>query len=59
MIIYRLVRGWGGDGGGGGGGLRGRGLSSGIRHRNQLTAKTLQRGEIAIAESLNKVLVFA
>ena len=55
MIIYRLVRGWGGDGGGGGG----RGLSSGIRHRNQLTAKALQRGEIAIAESLNKVLVFA
>ena len=54
MIIYRLVRGWGGEGGGGG-----RGLSSGIRHRNQLTAKALQRGEIAIAESLNKVLVFA
>ena len=34
-------------------------LSSGIGHRNQLTAKALERGKIAIAESLNKVLVFA
>ena len=46
VIIYRPGRG------------RGLRLSSGIRHRNQWTAKASELGKITIAESLNKVLFF-